>query len=438
MTYYYACYKNRLLQPSSIDRNMTNNIIAFVMAGGQGSRLQPLTANRSKPSVPFGARYRIIDFVLSNLINSGIRTIYLLVQYRSQSLIEHVRKAWSLSPLLQNQFVTVVPPQMMEGESWFQGTADAVYQNRELFLNHSPEMVAVFGGDHIYRMDIRQMVRFHREREANVTVSALPVPMQQASDFGVIETNPRGLIQAFHEKPVNPSPMPGNPDLALASMGNYLFNTDTLLEGLQTCKQHNETDFGQHVLPRMMHSHNLYAYDFSSNRIPGIKPYEDPGYWRDVGNIDAYFDAHRDVLGLEPVFDAFNPQWPIYSSNYQGPVARIIGGHVENSLIGAAAVVSDGVKIRNSIVRREAFIEEDVELEDCIIMDYVRIGKGTRLRRVIVDRHNHIEPGARIGFDRAEDEKHYTVSPGGVVVVPVGKINYFARESRGDGPGYSE
>jgi glucose-1-phosphate adenylyltransferase len=417
---------------------MTDNIIAFVMAGGQGSRLQPLTSNRSKPSVPFGARYRIIDFVLSNLINSGIRTIYLLVQYRSQSLIEHVRKAWSLSPLLQNQFVTVVPPQMMEGENWFQGTADAVYQNRELLLSHSPKMVAVFGGDHIYRMDIRQMVRFHREREADATVSALPVPIQQASAFGVIDASPRGLIQAFQEKPANPPAMPGNPEMAFASMGNYLFNTDTLLEGLETCKQHGETDFGQHVLPRLMRSHELYAYDFSSNRIPGIKPYEDPGYWRDVGNIDAYFDAHRDVLGLEPIFDAFNPQWPIYSSNYQGPVARIIGGQVENTLIGAAAVVSSGVKIRNSIVRREAVIEEGVELEDCIIMDYVRIGKGAKLRRVIVDRHNNIEPGARIGFDRAEDEKHYTVSPGGVVVVPGGKINYYARDSRGDGPGYSE
>jgi glucose-1-phosphate adenylyltransferase len=408
------------------------------MAGGQGSRLQPLTSNRSKPSVPFGARYRIIDFVLSNLINSDIHTIYLLVQYKSQSLIEHVRKAWSLSPLLQNQFVTVVPPQMIEGEHWFQGTADAVYQNRELILRHKPDMVAVFGGDHIYRMDIRQMVRFHREREADVTVSALPVPIQQASDFGIIGTNPQGLIQTFQEKPASPTPMPDNPEFAFASMGNYLFNTVALLEGLETARQHGETDFGHHVLPRLMRSHQLYAYDFGSNRIPGIKAHEDPNYWRDVGNIDAYFEAHHDVLGLEPIFDAFNPQWPIYSSNYQGPVARIIGGKVENTLLGAAAVISDGVKIKNSIVRREAFIEEGVELEDCIIMDYVRIGKGAKLRRTIVDRHNHIEPGARIGFDRAEDEKRYTVSPGGVVVVPLGKIDFFARESHGEGPGYSE
>jgi glucose-1-phosphate adenylyltransferase len=205
-----------------------------------------------------------------------------------------------------------------------------------------------------------------------------------------------------------------------------------------SCRQHGETDFGQHVLPRLMRTRNLYAYDFATNRIPGIKPHEDPTYWRDVGTIDAYFDAHRDVLGLEPKFDAFNPQWPIYSSNYQGPVARIIGGQVQNTLMGAAAVICDGVKIRNSIVRREAVIEEDVELEDCVIMDYVRIGKGSKLRRVIVDRHNHIEPGTQIGFDSAEDEKRYTVSPGGVVVVPMGNIGYYARDSRGSGPGYSE
>jgi glucose-1-phosphate adenylyltransferase len=327
---------------------------------------------------------------------------------------------------------------MMHGESWFQGTADAVHQNRELIFEHAPDMVAVFGADHIYRMDIRQMVRFHREREAHATVSALQVPIRQASAFGVMDTSPQGLIQAFQEKPADPPAMPDNPDMALASMGNYLFDTEVLLDGLDEAKQHGEADFGQHVLPRLMTSHNLYAYDFGTNRIPGIKPYEEPTYWRDVGTIDAYFDAHRDVLGLEPPFDAFNPQWPIYSSNYQGPVARIIGGRVDNTLLGSAVIIHDGAKIRNSIVRREAIIEEGADIEDCIIMDYVRIGKGAKLRRTIVDRHNYIEPGARIGFDRAEDERRHTVSPGGVVVVPVGKTRYFARESRNGGPGYSD
>lgn len=418
---------------------MAERIIAFVMAGGQGSRLQPLTATRSKPSVPFGSRYRLIDFVLSNLLNSGVHSIYLLVQYKSQSLIEHVRRAWSLSPLLQHQFVTVVPPQMLGGTDWFQGTADAVYQNSGLIEQHAPDLVAVFGADHIYRMDLQQMIQDHQQHEADVTISALPVPIQEARSFGVMATDPHGRIIEFQEKPAHPIPMPGRTDYAFASMGNYLFNTEVLLAGLQAAKQRGETDFGQHVLPNLIRDHKLFAYDFSTNRVPGIKPYEEAVYWRDVGSIDAYFNAHKDVLGLEPKFDAFNPQWPIYSSNYQGPVARVIGGEIHNTLLGAATVISEGVRIRNSIIRREAVIEEGVELEDCIIMDYVRIGRGARLRRVIVDRHNHIAPDSRIGFDLAADRQHFTVSSGGVVVVPIGKVRYYARDSRGGGgPGYAE
>ncbi|BCU07421.1 glucose-1-phosphate adenylyltransferase [Allochromatium tepidum] len=416
-----------------------DRIIAFVMAGGQGSRLQPLTAGRSKPSVPFGSRYRIVDFVLSNLVNSQIQTIYLLVQYKSQSLIEHVRKAWTISPLLQNQFVTVVPPQMMSGEHWFQGTADAVNQNINLIEEHRPGLVAVFGADHIYRMDIRQMVDFHRERQADVTIAALPVPLHEASSFGVIAADETGRIQAFEEKPANPTPMPANPDMAFASMGNYIFSTDVLLQALHETQQAGETDFGQHVLPRLLRTHNLFAYDFATNRVPGVQPYETAVYWRDVGNLDAYFDAHHDVLGAEPVFDVFNPEWPIYSSSYQGPVARVLGGRIENTLLGAATVVHKGASIRNSIIRREAVIEEDVVLEDCIIMDYVRVSRGARLRRVIVDRHNIIAPGDEIGFDRARDAERFQVSPGGVTVIPQGQVGYFARDIRGSGRrGYSE
>ena len=416
-----------------------DRIIAFVMAGGQGSRLQPLTTGRSKPSVPFGSRYRIVDFVLSNLVNSQIQTIYLLVQYKSQSLIEHVRKAWTISPLLQNQFVTVVPPQMMSGEHWFQGTADAVNQNINLIEEHRPGLVAVFGADHIYRMDIRQMVDFHRERQADVTIAALPVPLHEASSFGVIAADETGRIQAFEEKPANPTPMPSNPDMAFASMGNYIFSTDVLLQALHETQQAGETDFGQHVLPRLLRTHRLFAYDFATNRIPGVQPYETAVYWRDVGNLDAYFDAHHDVLGAEPVFDVFNPEWPIYSSSYQGPVARVLGGQIENTLLGAATMIHKGASIRNSIIRREAVIEEDVVLEDCIIMDYVRVSRGARLRRVIVDRHNIIAPGDEIGFDRARDAERFQVSPGGVTVVPQGQVGYFARDIRGSGRrGYSE
>ncbi len=404
----------------------SKRIIAFVMAGGQGSRLQPLTSVRSKPSVPFGARYRIVDFVLSNLVNSKIQTIYLLVQYKSQSLIEHVRKAWTISPLLQEQFVTVVPPQMI-ADRWFQGTADAVYQNIALIKDHRPDLVVVFGADHIYRMDISQMVDFHEANEADVTIAALPVPLKDARGFGVIAAGPDGRIEAFEEKPANPSPMPSDPASAYASMGNYVFDAGILLEALEQAQKLGETDFGGHVLPRLLRTHKLFAYDFSTNVIPGINDYETRVYWRDVGNIDAYFDAHKDVLGAQPTFDMFNPAWPIYSSGYQGPVARVLGGQLRNSLLGAATVIHEGARITNSIIRRETVIEEDVELDECIVMDYVRIGRGARLKRVIVDRHNIIEPGDVIGFDAEADAKRFTVTEGGVTVVRGGQAGYFAR-----------
>jgi glucose-1-phosphate adenylyltransferase len=409
----------------------TDRIIAFVMAGGQGARLQPLTSARSKPSVPFGSRYRIVDFVLSNLVNSQIQTIYLLVQYKSQSLIEHVRKAWTISPLLQSQFVTVVPPQMRSGEHWFQGTADAVHQNINLIEEHRPDLVVVFGADHIYRMDIRQMVQLHKERQADVTIAALPVPLAEATSFGVIATNAEGRIHAFEEKPAHPTPLASDPTQAYASMGNYVFNTEVLLQALRDTKDAGENDFGHHVLPRLLNTHRLFAYDFATNIVPGIQPFEQRVYWRDLGTIDAYFDAHHDVLGAEPTFDIFNPEWPIYSSSYQGPVARILGGEVRNSLLGAATVIHDRTRISNSIIRREAVIEEDVVLEDCIVMDYVRVCRGARLRRVIVDRHNIIEAGDEIGYDVEKDRQRYTVSPGGVTVLPSGRVSYFARDIRG-------
>ncbi len=378
-----------------------------------------------------------MGFVLSNQENSGILTIYLLVQYKSQSLIEHVRRAWTISRLLPDQFVTVVPPQMLEGKDWFQGTADAVFQNLNLIQVHRPNLVAVFGGDHIYRMDVRQMAQFHLKREADVTVAAIPVPLEQASEFGIIATDPDGRIRAFQEKPKDPSPMPTDPQRASASMGNYLFNADVLIEALQEARRRGETDFGAHVLPRLLATHRLYAYDFETNEIPGLKPYEEPGYWRDVGTIDAYFDSHKDVLGMEPRFDVFNPQWPIYSSNYQGPVARVINGEIDNCLLGAASIIN-GARLRNSIVRREAVVEEGADVEDCIIMDYVRIGQGARLKRAIVDRHNIVEAGTQIGFDTDADQERYTVSDSGVVVVRKGEDYYYARQSRKAGSGYAE
>lgn len=394
-------------------------VLAMVLAGGQGSRLHPLTAERSKPAVPFSSRYRIADFVLSNLANSGIHSIYLLVQYKSQSMIEHVNRAWGHSQAFPGEFVTVVPPQMREGQEWFQGTADAVFQNINLIQRHAPDMVAVFGADHIYRMDVRQMVDFHRRKSAQVSVAAIPVPLAIASDFGIIDTDPDGRIRGFLEKPAAPPPMPNDPTQAYGSMGNYLFDTDALLDALREAKQRGEADFGRHILPRLINSHDVFAYNFADNRIPGIRDYEQHAYWRDVGTIDAYYAANRDVLGEKPAFNLFNPQWFINSSNYQGPSPRIVKGEIENSALGAGSLIV-GARIRNSVLRREVIVESDVEIDDCIIMDSVVIRRGARLKGVIVDRYNEIAAGMSIGFDAAADRARHHVSDGGIVVLAKG------------------
>ena len=394
-------------------------VLAMVLAGGQGSRLHPLTAERSKPSVPFGSRYRIADFVLSNFVNSEIRSIYLMVQYKSQSMIEHVNKAWGHSHSFPGEFVSIVPPQMRESKEWFQGTADAIAQNINLIKHHSPDMVAVFGADHIYRMDVRQMVEFHQASAAHVSVAAIPVPLDIARGFGIIDAEANGRITGFLEKPANPPAMPHDPTRAYGSMGNYLFNTEILLEALKEAKERGETDFGTHILPRLIHTHSVFAYNFADNRIPGIREYEEPGYWRDVGTLDAYYAANQDVLGAEPRFNLYNPRWFINSSNYQGPSPRIVSGQIEDSVVGAGSLIR-GARLKNTILRREVIIEPDVEIEDSIIMDYAVIRRGARLKRVIVDRNNEIAPGTTIGFDTAADRARYPVSEGGIVVLKKG------------------
>ena len=394
-------------------------ILAMVLAGGQGSRLHPLTAERSKPAVPFAGRYRIADFVLSSLVNSEIHNIYLLVQYKSQSLIEHVNKAWGQTQSFHGQFVTVVPPQMREGPEWFLGTSNAVFQNINLIERHAPDMVAVFGADHIYRMDVQQMADFHRKNSAHVTVAAIPVPLKEASAFGIIDTDKSSRIRGFLEKPQNPPPMPSNPACAYGSMGNYLFNTDVLLKALREAHERDEHDFGHNILPRMINSHRIFAYNFADNRIPGTADYEEQAYWRDVGTIDAYYAAHRDTIGEQPRFKLFNPQWVINSSNYQGPAARVHSGEIKHSTISAGVLVRDA-RISNSILRREVIVGKDVEIDDCIIMDHTVIQHGCRLKGVIVDRYNNIAPNTRIGFDPVADRQNYHVSENGIVVLPKG------------------
>lgn len=393
-------------------------ILAFVLAGGKGERLAPLTDFRSKPSVPFGGAYRVVDFVLSNLINSHIYSIYLLVQYKSQSLIEHVHQNWVLSSMVREHFVAVVPPQMRMGPEWFQGTANAVFQNVNLIYDYVPELVIVFGADHIYRMDIRQMIDFHLETGANLTVAARPVPLVEASSFGVIATDRENRITAFLEKPKTAPPMPGRPDRALASMGNYIFSRDTLLDALQ-CGAGNQHDFGTHIVPSLIKSGKVFAYDFAKNVVPGTKGFEEEGYWRDVGSIPAYYDAHMDLLGEKPVFDLDNYEWPIHAAPCQGPAAKLLQSDIENSLVSEGAIIKNA-KVVNSIIRRGALIEDGAIIEDSIIMDHCQIKKGSHLKRTIVDKYNIISEGTSIGMDIDADRRtgKYRVHASGIVVLP--------------------
>lgn len=285
-------------------------ILAIVLAGGEGSRLRPLTLSHAKPSLPFGGGFRLVDFVLSNLVNSGIDSIYLLAQYKPESLIEHVRSNWDLPSGGHERFVRVVLPQTEQGGA-FRGTADAVYQNLALIEQHAPDIVAVFAADHVYRMDVRQMVQFHRECDADVTVAATQVPIELASAFGVIAAGHNGEIWDFQEKPEAPVAVPSCPERAYASMGNYLFNTGVLAEALEQALRRDETDFGRHILPRLIRSHQVHAYDFSNNSVPGIQPHEEQAYWRDVGTLEAYLDAHQDIAGSMPRFNLHNHHWPM-------------------------------------------------------------------------------------------------------------------------------
>ncbi len=395
-------------------------LLALVLAGGKGERLFPLTAMRSKPSVPFGGSYRIVDFVLSNIVNSQVYSIYLLVQYKSQSLIEHLRRNWVLSPLLRDQFITVVPPQMRMGTEWFQGTADAVLQNVNLIIDNNPGLVLVFGSDHIYRMDIRQMVDFHMRTEASVTVAARPVPIEQASAFGCMQTDPDLRITNFLEKPKNPPPMPGRPDHAFVSMGNYIFNTEVLVKALADAQRKKQNDFGAHIIPDLVGStKKVFAYDFSTNVIPGSMPHEELGYWRDVGTIEAFFNANMDMLGERPAFEINNSQWPILTGSGQFSQLKIQKGEITNSIL-APGVSVNGAKIKNSIIRSGVSIGKGAVVEDCIIMDDVHINRNVKLKRIIIDKHNVIEEGAEIGLNPKNDRFRCHMDPCGIGIVPRG------------------
>lgn len=402
-------------------------MLAIIMAGGKGERLMPLTELRSKPAVPFGGKYRIVDFVLSNFLNSGITSMYVLVQYRSQSLIEHLRRAWRVGGRIKNDFITVVPPQMKARGGWYEGTADAVYHNINLIEDYGPELVAVFGADHIYRMDISQMIQAHHAHAADVTVAARPVPIHAAKGFGIITVNRNGRIVAFDEKPKQPKPMPEDPEQALSSMGNYLFKTDVLLDALeQDASRPGSHDFGRDIIPHLIRSHHVQAYNFIENRIPGLKPYEIQGYWRDVGTLESYWQAHLDLLGESPIFDLRNPAWPILTDTFDGPTASMVRSHIDDSMIGQGSHIVEA-DIRRSIIGRNVTIEAGAKIEECVILDGVHIGGKCRLQRVIADRFNMIPSGTEIGRDQALDRRRFQYSKGGLVVLSRG-------QSRGSRP----
>jgi glucose-1-phosphate adenylyltransferase len=392
----------------------------MVMAGGKGERLHPLTRERSKPAVPFGGRYRIIDFVLSNFVNSELLSLYVLVQYKSQSLIEHLRLSWRTTGIVPDYFVTVVPPQMRYGTAWYRGTADAVLQNLNLLEDFNPDIVAIFGADHIYRMDVNQMVTFHRDTGAEVTVAARHVKVADAPSFGVLHVDRNWRVEQFEEKPKVPKPLPGNPEHALVSMGNYVFSRRVLVDALLAdARRSTDHDFGRSIIPELVPGGRVYAYDFTTNEVPGVKPYEEAGYWRDVGTIESYWDAHMDLLGESPAFDLDNRHWPIRTGQYAGPAARFIGSDVDNAQVAEGSLVKRAM-IRNSILGRSVWVNEGAVIEDSIIMDHTTVGKGARLRRAIVDRYNIIAADTEIGFEPDADRRRFHVDASGLVVVPRG------------------
>ena len=396
-------------------------VLAIIMAGGKGERLMPLTEQRSKPAVPFAGTYRIVDFVLSNFLNSGVLAMYVLVQYRSQSLIEHLRRAWRIGGPNRQSFITVVPPQMKGRGKWYEGTADAVYQNLNIVQDFAPNLVAVFGADHIYRMDLRQMIQFHLDNQADVTVAALPVPIQAAKGFGIIQANGDQRIKGFEEKPKHPKPMPGNPKMAFSSMGNYIFNVDVLMKALeQDATGTGSHDFGRDILPSLIRSHKVMAYNFLDNVVPGVHPYEEWGYWRDVGTLEAYWQANMDILGENPVFDLRNVNWPIMTDASGEPTASLVRSQLDDAMVGQGSLVVDA-KIRRSVIGRNVRIGEGAEIEECVILDGTVVGPKSRLCRVISDRFNLIPPGTELGYEETRDNNiRYSVDKSGVIVLPRG------------------
>ena len=403
-------------------------VLGIVLAGGRGERLYPLTAHRAKPAVPFGGRYRIVDFVLSNFVNSGILSIYVLTQFKAQSLLEHLEKGWRTTDFLGDHFITPVPAQMRMGKDWYQGTADSVYQNLYLIERHRPKLVAVFGADHVYRMNIRQMIDEHQKKDADVTVAALPVRIEEATPFGVMAVDPDWRIVGFEEKPSRPKAIPGEPESALVSMGNYLFNADTVIQALleDARRESSDHDFGRDILPSLLNEKRVYAYDFRKNRVPSTEKGEEPSYWRDLGTIEAYYEANMDLCSVDPSFNLYNRGWPLRTTDFGDPPAKFVfdwqdrKGTALDSIVSQGTIISGSV-VKNCVVGRNVRIHSYGQIEGSVLMDWVEIGRGCKIRRAIIDKSNVIPPGTEIGYNIEKDRHRYFVSESGIVVIGRGE-----------------
>lgn len=407
-----------------------DNALVMILAGGEGKRLFPLTKDRAKPAVPFGGRYRIIDFVLNNFINSGFFKIKVLTQYKSDSLNKHITRGWALSPFL-NQYVDLAPAQMRTGIDWYRGTADAIYQNVFHITDEDPDYVCIFGGDHIYKMDVSQMLNYHKEKDADLSISAIPIPIEEAHEFGIIEVDDDWKLVNFVEKPqYRPKSIPGNPDMCLASMGNYIFNKDILLDALNRDEEIKDSnhDFGKNVIPMLLkEGKNIYIYNFHDNTFPGISERE-RGYWMDVGSIDAYWQANMSLLDYDPELNLYSQDWPLRTFNYNYPPAKFIWeegervGMATNSMVSEGCIVS-GAGLSRCILSPKVKVNSYSQISSSILMENVEVGRYSKIKKAIIDKNVTIPPNSRIGFNREEDiARGFHVSPGGVTVVPKGAI----------------
>ncbi len=404
------------------------HVFAMVLAGGEGKRLAPLTADRAKPAVPFGGDYRLVDFVLSNLVNGGYLKIVVLTQYKSHSLDRHLATTWRMSPLLGN-YVTPVPAQMRRGPRWYAGSSDAIFQSLNLVYDERPEYVIVFGADHIYRMDPRQMVEQHVASGAGVTVAGIRAPIEQADQFGVIEVADDGrAISAFREKPTDPQGLPDAPDQVFASMGNYVFRADTLIEAVSVDAKDEDSnhDLGGDIIPMLVERGEAEVYDFADNQVPGATD-RDCGYWRDVGTLDAYYDAHMDLISVHPVFNLYNYKWPILTWLDPLPPAKFVFedgegriGRALDSMVCAGVIVSGGT-VRRSILSPRVKVHVGALVEGSVLMHDVQVGPGAVVRNAIVDKNVAVPEGARIGVDAEADAARFKRTEGGVVVIGKGQ-----------------